>query len=222
MKELIQDKRESGVYLSVLGFGIGNYHDTTMKALANHGNGVAAYIDTLEEAHKVMVTEATSSLFPIAKDVKFQVEFNTDVVAEYRLIGYEKRILNQEDFEDDKVDAGDVGSGHTVSAIYELLVTELDADEYGSLLIRYKLPKEDESKLMETKITNATSTAAHEFQFALAVAGFAQILRGSKFIAYTLEECLSLAETNIGVDEYGYRTAFLDLVRVALNICPEC
>ena len=127
LEKYIASKRDTGIYLSVLGFGMGNYHDTTMKALANHGNGVAAYIDGLEEASKVMVTEASSTVFPIAKDVKIQVEFNPAMVAEYRLIGYEKRLLRREDFNNDKVDGGDIGSGHTVTAIYE--ITPVDSTE---------------------------------------------------------------------------------------------
>jgi len=178
LEEYVKTKRETGIFLSVLGFGMGNYHDTTMKALANHGNGVAAYIDNLEEAYKVMVTEASSTIFPIAKDVKIQVEFNPVTVSEYRLIGYEKRMLKREDFNNDKVDAGEINSGHTVTAIYEITpvgssnkvmddlrysttngglansVEETDSqwkDEYAFLKIRCKLPNEDESKLLVSK-----------------------------------------------------------------------
>src|SRR6185369_5297169 len=170
LKGFVEREREKGVYLSVLGFGEGNYRDEMAQTLAQNGNGAAAYIDTLNEAKKVLVQEATSSLFPIAKDVKLQVEFNPETVAEYRLVGYETRALNREDFNNDKVDAGDVGSGHTVTAIYEItpvgsnaqLIDERrysgrelrstargKASEYGFLKIRYKLPDSSRSRLLE-------------------------------------------------------------------------
>ena len=121
LKGFVERKRGKGIFLSVLGFGMGNYNDALMQTLAQNGNGDAAYIDTINEARKVLVEEATSTLFPIAKDVKIQVEFNPATVAEYRLIGYETRLLNREDFDNDKVDAGDVGSGQTVTALYEIV-----------------------------------------------------------------------------------------------------
>lgn len=179
LKELVEKKRESGVFLSVLGFGQGNYNDSIMQTLAQNGNGVAAYIDTLSEARKILVGEASSSLFPIAKDVKFQVEFNPKAVSEYRLVGYETRALNREDFNNDKIDAGDMGAGHTVTAIYEFVPvgsaavsvdplryaeTEKakpvakpasDNGEYAFLKIRYKLPNGSTSKLMERPVTAA-------------------------------------------------------------------
>lgn len=179
LKGFIERKRETGIFLSVLGFGTGNLNDQLMQSLAQNGNGMAAHIDTLNEARKVLVEEASSTLFPIAKDVKIQVEFNPDVVAEYRLIGYETRALNREDFRNDKVDAGDIGAGHTVTSIYEITPVESDNEiigksrykqdtptpqstksfrgEYGFLKIRYKLPNEDKSKLLSTAIT-----ASHE------------------------------------------------------------
>lgn len=182
LKALVEKKRESGIFLSVLGFGQGNYNDAIMQTLAQNGNGVAAYIDTLNEARKVLVDEASSSLFPIAKDVKFQVEFNPKTVAEYRLVGYETRALNREDFNNDKIDAGDMGAGHTVTAIYEfvpvgstalsvdpLRYADKDAEkvvdsaeptpdngEYAFLKIRYKLPNEDVSKLITTPVTQSS------------------------------------------------------------------
>ncbi len=175
LKDYVAKKRDKGVFLSVLGFGQGNYNDQMMQALAQNGNGIAAYIDNLSEARKVLVQEATSSLFPIAKDVKFQVEFNPSKVAEYRLIGYETRALNREDFNNDKVDAGDIGAGHTVTAIYEFVPVGSEAvsvdplrytakskpqaedvtdnGEYAFLKIRYKLPMENTSKLMTRPVT---------------------------------------------------------------------
>lgn len=176
LKSLVEKERERGIFLSVLGFGQGNYNDAIMQTLAQNGNGVAAYIDTLGEAQKVLVEEATSSLFPIAKDVKFQVEFNPKAVAEYRLIGYETRALNREDFNNDKIDAGDMGAGHTVTAIYEFVpagsaAVSMDplryADEvakpaepqntndgeYAFVKIRYKLPNENTSKLITRPVS---------------------------------------------------------------------
>lgn len=245
LQTLVERKRDKGIYLSVLGFGQGNYQDAMMQTLAQHGNGVAAYIDTLSEAQKVLVHEATSTLFPIAKDVKIQVEFNPATVAEYRLIGYETRALKREDFNNDKVDAGDIGAGHSVTAIYEITpvgegkpllepsryaATEKPVDktsnEYAFLRIRYKLPGETQSQLIEQPIA-ATQTIKlndaimpgslqQEAGFATAVAGFAQLLRGSHFIGdYTYDDVISLAQKTKGADEYGYRTEFIQLVRKA-------
>ena len=175
LKDFVANKRDRGIFLSVLGFGQGNYNDQMMQALAQNGNGIAAYIDNLNEARKVLVQEATSSLFPIAKDVKFQVEFNPALVSEYRLIGYETRALKREDFNNDKIDAGDMGAGHTVTAIYEFVpvgshavsvdplrytakaeaedVVVPDNGEYAFLKIRYKLPLENTSKLITRPVT---------------------------------------------------------------------
>ena len=207
----IERKRSGGVFLSVLGFGMGNYNDALMQVLAQHGNGNAAYIDTLSEARKVLVEEATSTLFPIAKDVKIQVEFNPALVSEYRLVGYETRMLAREDFANDKVDAGDIGAGHTVTAIYELTPVGSGAerieplryggetapspavlagadfeDEYAFLKIRYKRPDEDTSLLITRPVTRADQVetidaAPEEARFAAAVAGFGQLLRGGRY-----------------------------------------
>src|SRR5690349_3204582 len=198
LKGFVERKREKGIYLSVLGFGQGNYRDELAQALAQNGNGVAAYIDTLSEAQKVLVQEAGASLFTIAKDVKLQVEFNPATVAEYRLVGYETRALKREDFNNDAVDAGDVGAGHTVTAIYEITPVGVDArmvdetrypenrrsaasrggrDEYGFLKIRYKLPGQSKSRLLERPIPLDTQTSpalTSEAKFATAVAGFGQ------------------------------------------------
>ena len=206
LKGFVERKREKGVFLSVLGFGQGNYRDELAQALAQNGNGVAAYIDTLNEAQKVLVQEAGSSLFTIAKDVKLQVEFNPATVAEYRLVGYETRALKREDFNNDAVDAGDVGSGHTVTAIYEITPVGVDArmieesryskkpqpvatgraTEYGFLKIRYKLPKDSKSQLIEQPIRidsgKAPGAIQRDVDFSTAVAGFGQLLRGGKYI----------------------------------------
>jgi Ca-activated chloride channel family protein len=242
LEGFIERERESGVFLSVLGFGQGNYNDALMQALAQNGNGAAAYIDTLNEARKVLVEEASSTLFPIAKDVKIQVEFNPATVAEYRLIGYENRLLNREDFNNDQVDAGEIGSGHTVTAIYEItpagspaaLVDGLRyqnaapaaggaSGEYAFLRLRYKLPEEDTSRLIETPVSSANEidasaggVAAREARFAASVAAFGQLLRGGRYTGdYSYDDVIALAQANKGNDEFGYRAEFVNLVRLA-------
>ncbi len=239
LKGFIERKRKTGIFLSVLGFGQGNLNDHLMQTLAQNGNGVAAHIDTLNEARKVLVEESISTLFPIAKDVKIQVEFNPKTVAEYRLIGYETRALKREDFRNDKVDAGDIGAGHTVTAIYEITPTGSEGgllsdsryqrderatetvssrnDEYAFLKIRYKLPKEDSSKLITTPITRAQDgTGSSEVKWATAVAGFGQILKGGKYTgSFSYDDVIALARSAKGDDEFGYRAEFLNLVRLA-------
>lgn len=208
-----------------------------MQTLAQNGNGVAAYIDTLSEAKKVLVDEATSTLFPIAKDVKIQVEFNPATVSEYRLVGYETRHLNREDFNNDKVDAGDIGAGHSVTAIYEITPAGADSksidkpryaqnrpagattgqsNEYGFLKIRYKLPTESKSRLIETAISTRSSGNNREAQFSVAVAGFAQLLSGSKYTgSFNYQDVVALATKSKGADPFGYRSEFIQLVRMA-------
>ncbi|MGH1404201.1 MAG: vWA domain-containing protein [Alphaproteobacteria bacterium] len=252
LKDFVERKRESGVFLSVFGFGQGNYNDHMMQTLAQNGNGVAAYIDNLNEARKVLVQEATSSLFPIAKDVKFQIEFNPAAVAEYRLIGYETRSLKREDFNNDKVDAGDIGAGHTVTAIYEFtpkggqtsvdplrygdktLLEERPAgpsEEYAYLKIRYKLPKESKSKLITTPVTISNALGSYDCpphaaclappmntdtDFATAVAAFGQILKGGTYTgSYSYDDVIAMAQQGKGADEFGYRSEFIQLVRLA-------
>ncbi len=242
LKQLIEDEREKGIFLSVFGFGEGNYNDQLMQVLAQNGNGTAAYIDTLAEAEKTLVQESTSTLFPIAKDVKIQVEFNPAMVAEYRLVGYETRALKREDFNNDHVDAGDVGSGHSVTAIYEITPTgsparviddlrygkpasetfaEGKGDEYAFLKLRYKLPDEDTSRLIETPVTKANETASlndasNDVRFSVAVAGFGQKLRRQDNLAETSwAEIAALAARARGDDPYGYRAEFLRLVKLA-------
>ena len=244
LKGFVERKREKGIYLSVLGFGQGNYRDELAQALAQNGNGVAAYIDTLSEAQKVLVQEAGASLFTIAKDVKLQVEFNPATVAEYRLVGYETRALKREDFNNDAVDAGDVGSGHTVTAIYEITpvgstARSVDpsryakdakdsneskpagsASEYGFLKIRYKLPNSNTSDLIEQPILVASrdvpANVQRDVQFSTAVAGFGQLLRGGKFTGpLNYDEIVNQAQASKGDDPFGYRTEFVQLVRKA-------
>ncbi len=244
LKRTIERKRKSGIFLSVLGFGRGNYNDKLMQTLAQNGNGNAAYIDTLREAQKVLVDEAGSTLFPIAKDVKIQIEFNPALVSEYRLIGYETRRLKREDFNNDKVDAGDIGSGHAVTAIYEItpatspkkLVDDLrygrpkapaaegDGNEYAFLKMRYKLPDESESKLVTIPITKAmervdVDAVGDDMRFAASVAAFGQKLRSDTYVGdFGYDAILALASGARGKDAFGYRGEFLTLVRLAKSL----
>jgi Ca-activated chloride channel homolog len=229
----VERKRETGIFLSVLGFGRGNYNDELMQTLAQNGNGNAAYLDTLNEARKVLVDEASSTLFPIAKDVKIQVEFNPQMVSEYRLIGYETRLLNREDFNNDKVDAGEIGAGHTVTAIYEITPRDSKAalvdplryqqsetagggGEFAFLKMRYKLPDESQSKLITQPVTEANTKASQEATFAAAVAAFGQLLRGGQYTkAFSYDDVISLAQSAKGADPFGYRAEFINLVRMA-------
>ena len=240
LKGYIERERDKGVFLSVLGFGMGNYNDALMQTLAQNGNGAAAYIDTLSEARKTLVDEATSTLFPIAKDVKIQVEFNPAAVAEYRLIGYETRLLNRDDFNNDKVDAGDVGSGQTVTALYEIVpvggpraisglryarpkpsAARPGASEYGFVKIRYKLPKSSTSQLISTPINRRAEFARFEeapqdARFATSVAAFAELLRGGRYNGATgYDDVLKIAIGSRGDDRFGYRSEFVQLVRAA-------
>jgi len=242
LKTLVERKRDSGVFLSVLGFGRGNYQDDMMQTLAQNGNGVAAYIDTLSEAKKVLVDQATSTLFTIAKDVKLQVEFNPTTVSDYRLVGYETRALKKEDFNNDKVDAGDIGAGHTVTAIYEITprnastqsidaprytanqnkqTQEGDTSEYGFLKIRYKLPDQSESKLIKAPINISTNSDLTEANFSVAVAGFGQLLANGQHTGkLTYDDVIKAAQNNTGKDIFGYRSEFIQLVRMAKIATP--
>jgi len=242
LKSYIERQREKGITLSVLGFGRGNYNDALMQTLAQNGNGNASYIDTLNEARKVLVEEAGSTLFTIAKDVKLQMEFNPRKVAEYRLIGYETRLLKREDFNNDKVDAGDIGAGHRVTAIYEIAPagsTALTVDalryqtakplptganqgnEYGFLKIRYKLPGGKTSRLITTPVDAALESpslaaAPREARFASSVAAFGQILRGGRYTgSFSYDDVIALALGARGNDAFGYRSEFINLVRLA-------
>jgi|GEM_PF-354573 len=236
LKDFIADKRETGTYLSVLGFGRGNYDDATMQALAQNGNGTAAYIDTLAEAQKVLVQDMTANLFPIAGDVKIQIEFNPAQISEYRLIGYETRALAREDFNNDAVDAGEIGAGHTVTAIYEITPKGSPAERFGELRyaqavaeevepggelaflkLRYKRPGETRSNLIEVPVTeDRADIAAAETAFAASVAAFGQLLRGETGLGdFGYSEVLALAAANRGEDPFGYRSEFMSLVRLA-------
>ena len=239
LTDFIADQRDSGTYLSVLGFGRGNLQDDTMQALAQNGNGTAAYIDTLNEAQRVLVDQLAGALFPIADDVKIQVEFNPAVIAEYRLIGYETRALAREDFNNDDVDAGELGAGHSVTALYEVTpvgsparltdplryasdepeaAAEDLSDELGFLRLRWKEPGEEESELIEFPI-EMTNSPDPEAAFAAAIAGFGQLLRGSDFLGdWTYADAIALANANRGEDEFGYRFEAVQLMRLAESL----
>ncbi|WP_196260460.1 vWA domain-containing protein [Pelagibacterium limicola] len=243
LERLIEGERRKGIFLSVLGFGMGNYNDATMQSLAQAGNGTAAYIDSFSEARKVLVEELGGTLLMVAKDVKVQVEFNPAAVSEYRLIGYETRALNREDFNNDAVDAGDVGAGHSVTAIYEIVpagargsVDPLrygenaaapalgEDDEFGFLKIRYKAPDSEVSQLIEAPIPvagqyRAIADAPQDMRFATAVAAFGQKLRGSGHLAaMSWDDIRALALFARGEDASGRRSEFLRLVDIAASL----
>ncbi|MER0440099.1 von Willebrand factor type A domain-containing protein [Emticicia sp. W12TSBA100-4] len=240
LKALIEEKRNSGVFLSVLGFGMGNYKDNKMETLADKGNGNYAYIDNLQEAQKVFVHEFGGTMFTVAKDVKLQLEFNPKFVKAYRLIGYENRMLRNEDFNDDKKDAGEMGSGHTVTALYEIVPVGVESaylknidelkyqtenglsaaaksNEVLTVKLRYKSPDENKSKLMEKVITDQQTSfdkTSENFRFAVAVAEFGLILRQSEFKGMAnYEQVIDLAKNAKGSDEEGYRAEFIKLVK---------
>ncbi len=240
LEDFIATKRDSGVYLSILGFGRGNLNDVLMQKLAQAGNGNASYIDSLTEARKVLIDEMGSTLFSIANDVKIQLEFNPKEVAEYRLIGYETRMLAREDFNNDRVDAGEIGSGHAVTALYEITapdsasrlvddlrygirkasVTKSGEGELAWLRLRYKQPGESESHLIEQAVMASSRTsfdqAVDEARFAAAVAGFGQILRQDPNVEdFDLDRVYEIAKDARGEDASGYRSEFLQLIKLA-------
>lgn len=234
---LIEEKRESGIFLTVLGFGTGNYQDAKMKKLADNGNGNYAYIDSLLEAKKVLMTELGSTLFTVAKDVKIQIEFNPAQVESYRLVGYESRLLKAQDFNNDKKDAGEMGAGHRVTAFYELVpsgkasvAASVDPLKYQkkvavesadilTLKLRYKLPDAKKSTLVEQPLTRdqlVLKAPSREFQFGTAAAEFALILRDSQFKGTaTLEDVVHRAKASKGNDDEGYRAEFIRLAEMA-------
>ncbi len=238
---LIEKERKSGVFLSVLGFGMGNYKDNKMQQLADKGNGNHSYIDNINEARKVLVSEFGSTLFVIAKDVKIQIEFNPAKVAAYRLIGYENRILAAEDFNDDKKDAGELGSGHTVTALYEVIPAGVKDDfiktvdplkyqptktniTYGgeeimTIKLRHKKPQEEESKLISKSVLDkhtSLSETSDNFRFSASVASFGMLLRNSEYKQNaSYSQILSLAKSAKGNDANGYRAEFIKLAESA-------
>ncbi len=242
LKNLVEEKRKTGITLTTLGFGMGNYNDHLMEQLADHGNGSYAYIDTLNEANKVLVNELSSTLFTIAKDVKIQIEFNPAVISEYRLIGYENRKLRREDFKNDKIDAGEIGAGHTVTALYEITLSNktsrieplrygkvsnnrsADSTELAHLRLRYKSPKGNKSKLVawplqRSSVLTSIDVASNNFRFSASVAAFAELLRGGKQTAnFAYEDVLKLARKSRGDDPFGYRGEFVKLVNLAQSL----
>ena len=240
LETLVGDQRKSGIALTTLGFGQGNYNDAMAERLADVGDGNHAYIDTPQEAHKVLVDEMQSTLLTIARDVKIQIEFNPALVSEYRLIGYENRLLKREDFANDRVDAGDIGAGHEVTAVYEITPAGSGPDRvpalrYGSsktatastggelahLRMRYKLPGADASRLIETPIlqSSLTSKPSQAFRFASAVAAYADLLRGGTHVeAWNWNDVGNAARDAQGDDRFGLRKEFVDLVAQARHL----
>lgn len=237
--DLVERKRETGISFTALGFGSGNYNEHLMEQLANKGNGNYGYIDSLQEARKLLVEQRAGTLMTIAKDVKIQVEFNPQVVAEYRLLGYENRALNREDFNNDKVDAGEIGAGHTVTALYEIVLVGSEgqrvddlrygtkqeqvsklADEAALVKLRYKMPEQDKSQLIshviERQRFDAGNKVAGDSQFAASVAGFAQLLRGGRYLnGWDWQQAIELAQNSKGADKDGYRGEMIQLMKMA-------
>lgn len=245
MERLIEEERKSGVFLTVLGFGMGNYKDSKMETLANKGNGNYAYIDNINEARKVLVNEFGGTLFTIAKDVKLQIEFNPAKVKAYRLIGYENRMLKNEDFNNDKKDAGDLGSGHTVTALYEIIPVGVNSEffqpvdelkyqklkvepsamkgnELMTVKFRYKKPDEETSRLIVHALTDKQvplNKTTDNFRWSAAVAAFGMLLRESEYVKqFTYEDVIALAEGAKGTDKEGYRREFITMARTLSGI----
>ncbi len=245
LQQMVEEKRKSGVYLSVLGFSMGNYKDNKMETLADKGNGNYAYIDNLQEAQKVFVHEFGGTLFTVAKDVKLQLEFNPKFVKGYRLIGYENRVLKNEDFHDDKKDAGEMGSGHTVTALYEIIpagiestylgkidelkyqkttepATASQSDELATVKLRYKQPDSETSRLLEVTIRDTHTPFARtsdNFRFATAVAEWGLLLRNSDFKGMaTYGQVIQTAQNALAKDPEGYRSEFVRLVKLSQSL----
>ncbi|HEX3068259.1 MAG TPA: VWA domain-containing protein [Thermoanaerobaculia bacterium] len=245
LEQLIESERKDNIFLTVLGFGTGNTKDSKMELLADKGNGNYAYVDTLAEARKVLVQEMGATLFTIAKDVKLQIEFNPAKVASYRLIGYENRLLRKEDFNNDAKDAGDIGAGHSVTALYELVPpgsetvagSSVDPLKYQSthvaaaspelltLKLRYKEPASETSKLLTYPVNDSGATlasASDNARFAAAVAEFGMLLRNSEHKGdATYDEVRQLAQKSLGRDFEGYRRDFLTMINDAQRVAPE-
>ncbi len=247
MERMIEQKREHGVFMTVLGFGMGNYKDDKMEIIADKGNGNYAYIDNIQEARKVFITEFGGTLFTIAKDVKFQIEFNPARVKGYRLVGYENRLLNDEDFNDDKKDAGEMGAGHTVTALYEVIpagsdksLKSIDALKYQSdrketkkqadvkanasaelmtVKLRYKQPDGNTSTKVEIPVKGKVldlEDTSDNFRFSASIAEFGLIMRNSEYREdASMAQVISMAKGARGEDEEGYRSEFLNLVKLA-------
>jgi Ca-activated chloride channel family protein len=243
LMQLIEKQRASGVFLSVLGVGTGNLKDSTMEKLADKGNGNYSYLDSLHEARKVLVSEAGGTLVTIAKDVKIQIEFNPKTVGAYRLIGYENRVLRKEDFNDDRKDAGEIGAGHTVTALYEIVppgveiaTSSVDPLKYQTppqrsaaatdaelltVKVRYKAPDGDQSQLLSTVVRNAPGAMTPNLGFASSVAEFGMLLRGSAHAgAASFQSAITRARSFRGDDVEGYRAEFIRLAERASALRP--
>jgi Ca-activated chloride channel family protein len=245
---LIEDKAKSGVFLTVLGFGMGNYQDSTLEKLADKGNGNYGYIDTINEARKMLVEQLAGTMVTIAKDVKIQIEFNPAKVAGYRLVGYENRMLKKEDFNDDTKDAGEIGAGHTVTALYEIVPAGQEvpapsvdplkyqvpanseptggaSNETLTLKLRYKQPDGDTSTLMTIPVTDTDTTfakAPQDLKFAAAVAGMGMLLRSSEYKgSFNYDTVIKLASATKGVDRHGYRSEFIQLAKTARQLAAQ-
>lgn len=243
LKEMVASQRKTGISLTTLGFGEGNYNEYLMEQLADTGNGNYAYIDSADEGRKVLVEEMASTFNTVAADVKIQIEFNPAQIAEYRLIGYENRLLSEADFNNDKVDAGEIGAGKTVVALYELtplgkptsvdprrytaekpLITPL-TNESAFLKIRYKKPDQDKSELLEIPILisdnkSKLADASDDFRFAASVAALGQLLRDSKYLSYSFDQVIELAQSSKSTDDQGYRAEFIRLAKIARDLSP--
>jgi Ca-activated chloride channel family protein len=239
MERLIEEKRKDGIFLTVLGFGMGNYKDSKMEILADKGNGNYAYIDNITESRKVLVNEFGGTLFTIAKDVKLQIEFNPAKVSAYRLIGYENRMLKSEDFNNDKKDAGELGSGHTVTALYEIIPVGVESEfmkidelkyqtakidpkavyskELMTIKLRYKKPDSETSKLIVHPLVDGNiplAKTSDNFRWSASVAAFGMLLRESEYINhFTYDQAIALAETARGKDKEGYRIEFINMMK---------
>ncbi len=248
MEDLVEEERKNGIYMTVLGFGMGNYKDDRMEIIADKGNGNYAYIDNLQEAQKTLVSEFGGTLFTIAKDVKFQIEFNPSKILAYRLIGYENRLLNDEDFNDDSKDAGEIGAGHTVTALYELIPvgaedsnkwvksvdklkyqdkrnTIVSSNEWLTLKLRYKLPDSSKSQLIEKAVqsdVNNFTNASNDLRFAASVAGFGMLLRNSKYKGnMTYDYAQDIGKNARGNDEYGFKAEMVRLIKTAKSLSSQ-
>jgi len=238
MEDLIEEKRKDGICLTVLGYGMGNIKDSKMELLADKGNGNYAYIDNLNEARKVLVNEFAGTLFTIATDVKLQVEFNPARVQAYRLIGYENRRLNDEDFNNDRKDAGDLGSGHTVTALYEIVPVGVKSDFYSiddlkyqkrstpvagnqadwlTIKLRYKKPGEDVSRLFEHVVSGDPlphNKTSNDFRWSASVAAFGMALAESQYInGFDYPAMIAMAQSSRGADREGYRSEFINMMK---------
>jgi len=239
LKNYVADKRKSGISLTTLGYGSGNYNDEMMEQLADAGDGNYSYIDSEAEAKKVLVRQLTSTLATVARDIKIQLEFNPAAVKEYRLVGYENRLLREEDFNNDRVDAGDIGAGHNITALYEIIpqgktgwldarhyqnapAASGKADEYGWLKLRYKAPESEQSQLIEQPIAAKSiplADAEEATRFAIAAASYAQALKGGKYNgALDWAGILRLAQAAQGSDPYGERAGLLQLIEKAREL----